>query len=126
MDELIKNISSCRLYFFQKLILCRGLNFALPQRKSPREIQATFEKAYLKLEPKPDCKDKELTAATLRCTALNYCEHKGLVPLKEMPRPISQLKKRDDIVITKPDKDSGVVVMDESYYVPVAERIIHQ
>ena len=34
-----------------------------------------------------------------------------------MLRAINQLKKRDDIVITKPDKGSGVVVMDKSDYV---------
>ena len=34
-----------------------------------------------------------------------------------MLRAISQLKKRDDIIITKPDKDSGIVVMDKSDYV---------
>ena len=46
IDEHIKNISSYRLSFFQKLVLCRGLNFALPQRILSGEIHATFEKAY--------------------------------------------------------------------------------
>ena len=52
IDEHITNISSYRLSFFQKLVLCRGLNFSLPQQTSPREILVTFEKAYWKLEPK--------------------------------------------------------------------------
>ncbi|KAL9976394.1 hypothetical protein ACROYT_G013692 [Oculina patagonica] len=34
-----------------------------------------------------------------------------------MLRAIGQLKKRDDIVVTKPDKGSGVVVMDKTDYV---------
>ena len=34
-----------------------------------------------------------------------------------MLRAIGQLKKRDDIIITKPDKGSGVFVMDKSDYV---------
>ena len=34
-----------------------------------------------------------------------------------MLRAIGQLKKKDDIVITKPDKGSGVVVMGKSDYV---------
>ena len=34
-----------------------------------------------------------------------------------MLRAISQLKKRNDIVVTKPDQGSGVVVMDKSDYV---------
>ena len=32
-------------------------------------------------------------------------------------RSINQLKKRDDIVISKPDKGSGVVVMNKSDYI---------
>ena len=109
IDEHIKNISSYRLSFFQKLVLCRGLNFALPQRISPREIQATFEKAYWKLEPKLSSDNLELAAATLRSIALNYSERKGPAPPKAMLRALSQLKKRNDIVVTKPDKGSGVV-----------------
>jgi hypothetical protein len=117
IDEHIKNLSSYRLSFFQKLVLCRGLDFALPQRISSREIQATFEKAYWKLEAKLDSNYKELAAATLRSIALNYCERKGPTPPKAMLRAIGQLKKRDDIVITKPDKGSGLVLMDKCDYV---------
>jgi len=51
IDEHIKNISSYKLSFFQKLALSRGLDFALPQRVSPKEIKAAFEKAFWKLEP---------------------------------------------------------------------------
>ena len=117
IDEHITNISSYRLSFFQKLVLCRGLNFSLPQQTSPREILATFEKAYWKLEPKLSSNDKELAAATLRSIALNYSERKDPTPPKAMLRAIGQLKKRDDIVVTKPDKGSGVVVMDKTDYV---------
>ena len=91
IDEHIKNISSYRLSFFQKLELRRGLNFAFPQRISPREIQATFEKAYWKLEPKLSSDNKELAAATLRSIALNYSERKDPAPPKAMLRAISQL-----------------------------------
>ena len=82
-----------------------------------REIQATFEKVYWKLEPKLSSDNKELAAATLRSIALNYSKCKGPAPPKAMLRAISQLKKRNDIVVTKPDKGSGVVVMDKSDYV---------
>lgn len=52
IDEHIKNLSAYRLSFFQKLVLCRGLDFAFPRRLSPMEVQVAFEKAYWKLEPK--------------------------------------------------------------------------
>ena len=100
INEHIKNLSSYQLSFFQKLALCRGLDFALPQPVSPMEIQATFEKAYWKLEPKLSEENKELAAATLRSIALNYLKRKGPTPPKSMLRAIGQLKKRDDIVIT--------------------------
>ena len=31
VDQLILNLSSYDLFFFQKLVLCRGLKFAIPQ-----------------------------------------------------------------------------------------------
>ena len=114
--------SSYRLSFFQKLALCRGLDFALPQPVSPMEIQATFEKAYWKLEPKLSEENKELAAAMLRSIALNYMERKGPTPPKSMLRAIGQFKKRDDIVITRPDKGSGVVILDKTEYVSLLKE----
>ena len=106
LDEHILNISSYELSFFQKLVLCRGLNFALPQRVSPIEVKASFEKAYWSLERSlSDEKMIELAATTLRSVALNYIERKGPRPLKALLVAIEELKRRDDIVITKPDQE---------------------
>ena len=118
VDEHISNISSHELSFFQKLVLCRGLKFAIPQRISNIEIKASFEKAYWNLERHLNSENsKELAAATLRSIALNYINRKGPSPPKQLLTAIKQLKRRDDIVITKPDKGSGVVVMDKSEYI---------
>ena len=46
----ILNISSYELSFFQNLVRCQGLNFALRQRVSPIEVKTSFEKAYWSLE----------------------------------------------------------------------------
>ena len=54
---------------------------------------------------------------TLRSIALNYIKCKAPKPPKALQRANEQLKRRDDIVITKPDKGTGVVVMDKSEYV---------
>ena len=86
------------------------------------EIQATFEKAYWKLEPKLSEENKESAAATLRSIALNYIKRKGPTPPKSMLRAIGQLKKRDDIVITRPDKGSGVVILDKTEYVSLLKE----
>jgi len=62
MEKLKTNLS-----FFEKLVLCRGLQFAIPQQTSPRDIQASFEKAYWKLEPLLlTDSEKVLAYATLR------------------------------------------------------------
>ena len=117
IDEHIQNISSYRLSFFQKLALCRGLQFAFPTRINEKEVLASFERTYRVLEPNLVEEKKELTAATLRSIALNYIEQKGPSPPRSLRRALGQLEKRDDIVVTKPDKGTGVVVMDKSQYI---------
>ena len=102
--------------FFQKLALCRGLQFALPSRIDNKEVLASFEKAYHVIEQNLSDDKKELTTATLRSIALNYIERKGPTPPKALRRAINQLKKRNDIVVTKPDKGTGVVVMNKAQY----------
>ena len=108
VDEHIQNMSPYNLSFFDKLVLCRGLQFSIPEpRISAIDIQATFEKAFWKLEP----------MLSMRSIALNYIKRKGPKPPKPPVRSIQKLKKRDDIVITKPDKGSGVVVMVKLEYI---------
>ena len=58
--------------------------------------------------------NKELAAATLHSIALNYIKRKGPTPPKSMLRAIDQLKKRDNTVITRPDKGSRVVILDKT------------
>ena len=112
------NMSSYRLSFFEKLILCRRLKFSLPQKVSPIEIQASFEKTYWRIEPLlKDADEKERASSTLRSIALNYIQRTSPNPPKALVKALNRLKKRDDIIITKPDKGSGVVVMDKSEYI---------
>ena len=46
IDEHIQNISAYRLSFFQKLALCRGLQFAFPTRINEKEVLTSFERTY--------------------------------------------------------------------------------
>ena len=124
VDEHIHNISSYELSFFQKLVLCRGLKFAFPQRVSPIEVKTNFVKAYWNLEPHLESGDlKELAASTLRSVALKYIQRKVQKLPKTLLLAIEQLKRRDDVVITKPDKGSGVVVMDKSEYLRLLSEV---
>ena len=54
---------------------------------------------------------KDLATSTLRSIALNYIQRKSPNPPKAPIRALQRLKKRDDIVISKPDKGSGVIVL---------------
>lgn len=82
VEEHIKNTSSYQLSFFQKLVLCRGLNFAIPQVVSAMDVEVSFEKAYWKLDPALLDEKKELAAATFPSIVLNYIESKGPRPPK--------------------------------------------
>ena len=64
-----------------------------------------------------DDSEKELASSTLRSIALNYIHRTSPKPPKALLNALNRLKKRDDIIITKPDKGSGVVVMDKTEYI---------
>ena len=94
VNEHIDNRSSYRLSFFEKLVICRGLKFSLPQKVSSIEVLANFEKAYWKIEPSlkdPDM--KELASSTLRSIALNYIQRASPNPPKALVKALNRLKK---------------------------------
>jgi len=77
---------------------------------------------YWQLETNLDPDKKDLTAATLKSIALNYIQRKGPSLPKSLLRAANQLKRRDDIVIVKPDKGTGVVVMDKNDYMRLLKK----
>lgn len=82
IDEHINNISKYKLSFFEEFVICRGLNFALPHKVSPKEIPANTEKAYWKFESWLLEKDRELSGVTLRSTAMHCTDKKFQIRLK--------------------------------------------
>ena len=48
---------------------------------------------------------------------MNYIQRTRPNPPKALVKALSRSKKRNDIVVTKPDKGSGVVVMDKPEYI---------
>ena len=66
VDQHINNMSSYQLLLFEKLVICRGLKFSLPQKASSIEILASFEKGFWKAVPLiQDPTLKELASSTL-------------------------------------------------------------
>ena len=98
-------------------MLCRALKCSVPKHASSIEIKASFEKAYWKLKPHLPEDLCVLAASTLCSVALNYVHRKGPKRPRTLLTTIHQLKKRDNIVITKHDKGSGVVIMDKTQYI---------
>jgi len=79
MNEYINKISSYRLSFFEKVVMCRGLKFSLPQKVSPTEV----------LEPSlKDPDKKELASSTLFSIALNYIQRTSPNPPKALVKAL--------------------------------------
>jgi hypothetical protein len=125
VDKYIDNRSSYQLSYFEKLVLCRGLEFSLPRPQTSsdkNEIKASFEKAYWKLDSSLDENQKELATATLQSIALNYIQRRVPRPPSSLLRALSRLRKRDDIIISRPDKGNGVVILDKVEYKELLKR----
>lgn len=88
------------------------MKFYLPQNVAPAEIKANFEKACRKIEPLlKDPDDNELTSSTLFSMSVNYIQRTSPSPSKALVKVLDRLKKLEDIVVTKPERGSGIVVM---------------
>ena len=94
------------------------MKFYLPQKVAPTEIKANFEKACRKIEPLlKDANDNELASSTSLSMSLNYIQRSNPSPSKALVKVLDRLKKLENIVVTKPDRGSGIVVMAKSDYV---------
>ena len=129
MDKRIINLSSYSLSLVEKQSLCLGLDFSVsPKRSKQTEIDAAFEDLFLnlaKLKPSPSA-DLPLLKATLVSCAKKYgkskIERSSLLPVHL--DALNNLKNNADIVISKPDKGSGVVIMDRKDYVEKMTKLI--
>ena len=120
--DIITNLSSVELTDLQKDILCRGINFGIPRRVSAEEVKAEFEMCWQQLEERPVVSEdrREECRSTFAAMAYKYANaplDKSGFPLdKEHMEVLRELRRNTDIVITKPDKGNGVVIMDRSDY----------
>ena len=84
-----------------------------------RNFEEEFGQALLFVSPTPHYVARETKIEPDRrlSIALNYIQRSSPNPPKALVKALNGLKKRDDIFITKPDKGSGVVVMDKTDYI---------
>ena len=129
--ETIKNLSSYKLTDDEQFVLSHGLGFHIPPNKIKREhVLSEFEVLAGQLKHHVPVSAVELNSLKARLTDLAYaysgtpvasnefCLH------REFSKIIKRLKCMNDIVITKPDKGSGVVILDKSDYLEKMSNIL--
>ena len=104
-------------------MLSKGLKFGILQRTVKEEIQAEFEVAYQQLrEHEPSSKEAaEALRSKMARIAESFHSSKGSIEgfslESEHFAAIKSLRNNDRIVITRPDKGQGVVLMEKTDYI---------
>ena len=112
-------------------MLSHGLNFGLPP-KSVRKEQtfAEFESLWAQLKHHSAASKEQRDSLKARLADLPciHCDSKidahDFVMKKECFSAINKLRRSDDIIITKPDKVSGVVILNKNDYIKKMDTIL--
>ena len=117
--DVIRNISSYKLSTAEEDTLKFGLKFGLqPKKVSQTDVLVTFESVYSFMSSNlKDSADSNLMKSDLTRMAQHYVS--SYMPTKSALKKhaiLKKLKARSELVITKPDKGNGVVIMNRSDY----------
>ena len=126
INRYIDNRSSHVLDLSEKLLLCRGLAFALPQSCNNSDIRVSFDKLAFQVSREIDDQSKQLCdmahskdhlVFSLRSLCDKYCQARQIA---RMPRSLqhaaTRLRKLSNTYIGKPDKGNSVILLDYSEY----------
>ena len=126
------NLSDYQLSDTEEFVLLHGLNFCLPPTSVQREeVFAEFEVLFGQLIHHKPQSDERLSALKARLSDLAhaYCDTPvdvgDFLMNKESLQAIKSLHSNQDILITKPDEGSGVVIMNKKDYVSKMESILN-
>lgn len=127
--QIIHNFSSHQLSHSEQNALSFGLNFCIPDHKlSKEDIYAEFELTMVQLnEMSPTNPDKiQALKGGLVNIASKVASAKPIFMgvSHEHLEALKNLRQRQELLITKPDKGSGVVLLNKSDYVSKMERIL--
>ena len=119
----IFNLSDLELSIMDKEVLARGLKFGIPRKVSREEVLAEFELFHQQLrrqeprsrEAEEVCRSKLAGIAESFHSARGSRE--GFLLEKEHIKTIKALRENDEIIISRPDKGQGVVLMNKADYV---------
>ena len=131
LDNAVFNFSSYTLSAKEKFLLSLGLDFCLPTSK-PRYVHyfSVFEKLAYSLLPLSD--EKTFNSFRRDCSHLAHKFYSGHWGKNWLPflnsddlKILKTLGKNVQLVITKPDKGNGVVVMDRSVYIDKINSLLN-
>ena len=127
----ITNLSDYKLSPTEEFVLSHGLNFCLPPTNPKKEgIFAEFEVLITQLQHhRPQSPEKHsVLKVKLSDLAHAYCgtpvDASDFLMLKECLRAIKSLRSNRNILITKPDKGSGVVILNKTDYIKKMNSIL--
>ena len=126
-NETITNITRYELSQEESVILKAGLYFSIqPDKIRKSEIFTTFEKIHRSfLNNLKSEETKSQIKAHLSYLANSYFyNYKPSPRILRQHRVLRNLRKNKDIVITKPDKGNGVVILDRKLYNNAIKEII--
>ena len=126
--KVVVNLSRYTLNDAELSVLRRGLNFSIPpQRLDHINTMTSFEHFFRQISPGSD-HDQGRLKHRLRelCYRLiyGYQKHKHPVLSKEEETAFKKLRQNDKIVICRPDKGNGVVLLDRTEYIKKLEDIL--
>ena len=120
--EHIVNLAGIELTEVEKDVLCRGLKFGIPPRFQKEDVLAEFELAWHRI-PKETLTDEKQQECKSRLSGLaqrfvnTRIDRTGFHLTREHLTAIGQLKRNKHVIITRPDKGNGVVLLDREDYV---------
>ena len=126
-NETINNLTEYELSQEESDFLKAGLYFSIqPDKIRKSEIFTTFEKIYRSFISNLKSKEtKNQIKAHLSYLANSYFyNYKPSPRILRQHRVLRNLRKNKDIVITKPDKGNGVVILDRKLYDNAIQEII--
>ena len=132
-DDIIFNYSHHVLTEAEKSVLARGLRFCLPPNKVDKyEVKCSFELFYrdlIKLNLPLTSEDQDRLRSQLKNISYSYIysydfsKQKNILS-KEEWSALNDLRNDDNIIITKPKKGNGVVIVNRLDYLNKMKLLI--
>ena len=132
-DDIIFNYSHRVLTETEKIVLARGLRFCLPPKDVDKyEVKCSFELLYrdlVKLNLPITSENQDRLRSQLKNISYGYIysydfsKQKNILSKDEWAA-LSDLRRDDSIIITRPDKGNGVVIVSRLDYLNKMKKLI--